>query len=96
MAALFPLRSFSASLPWSVQIGHIVLLKDTADPSKMRNYCFVHFEERSSAVRAVDEATDGPKPEMDGKELSVSGVLECALQMWGTPSGVILLLHGTL
>ncbi len=64
-------------MPCPLQVSHIVLLKDPTDPSKLRNYCFVHYEERSSAVRAVDEATDGPKPEMDGKELSVSA--DCAL-----------------
>ena len=50
----------------------MVLLKDPNDNSKLRNYCFVHFEERSSAIRAVEEATEGAKPEMDGKELLVS------------------------
>lgn len=31
----------------------------------------MHFEERSSAIRAVEEATEGTKPELDGKELMV-------------------------
>ncbi|GAX77450.1 hypothetical protein CEUSTIGMA_g4894.t1, partial [Chlamydomonas eustigma] len=53
------------------KISQIVLLKDPNDPSKLRNYGFVHYEERSSALKAIDEAAEGPKPELEGKELTV-------------------------
>ncbi|KAG1660347.1 hypothetical protein FOA52_014400 [Chlamydomonas sp. UWO 241] len=56
------------------KISNVVMLKDPGDPSKMRNYCFVHFEERSAALKAVDESHGeaGPKPEIDGKEVIVN------------------------
>ena len=57
-----------------VQIVTVTLMKDKLDPAKIRNYCFIKFEERASALKAVEE-TD-VKHEMDGNELMVSNSLE--------------------
>lgn len=68
-------------LPWP-QITAVVLKfsKDVTDPSKVRNFAFVHYEERASALKAVEEAADGTKYEIDGQELSVGG--QIAVGAW--------------
>jgi hypothetical protein len=53
-----------------VQVASVVILKDPSDPSRLRPYCFVHYEERASALKAV-EVCEEAKPELDGKALSV-------------------------
>lgn len=42
------------------------------DPTKFRDYGFVHYTERASALKAVTQA-EVDKPTVDGKEVHVSG-----------------------
>ncbi len=57
------------------QIDRVTLLYQPDDQSKLRNYAFVNYVERSSAVRAVAEA-ENKKHTLEGKELVVgAGVL---------------------
>lgn len=57
--------------PLARQVSGVVMLKDPNDPSKLRNYCFVHYDDRLAALKAVDDCEAGPKPEIDGNELVV-------------------------
>lgn len=65
-----------------LQITAVVLKfsKDVTDPAKVRSFAFVHYEERASALKAVEEAADGTKYEIDGQELSVRG--QSAVGAW--------------
>lgn len=55
------------------QIASVVILRDPVDPARLRNYCFVHYEERASALRAAEEL-EANKPELEGKALQVRGL----------------------
>ena len=46
------------------------------DSSKKRDYGFVHFKERASALKAVAAAQEN-KPELEGKQLQVRQGLMC-------------------
>eukprot|EP01026_Neomeris_dumetosa_P059651 TRINITY_DN5575_c0_g1_i8.p1 TRINITY_DN5575_c0_g1~~TRINITY_DN5575_c0_g1_i8.p1 ORF type:complete len:613 (-),score=154.95 TRINITY_DN5575_c0_g1_i8:108-1946(-) len=53
------------------EIEKVVLPSCKEEPGRLRDYGFVHFTERTSAVKAVDsQGTD--KPTADGKELKVA------------------------
>lgn len=56
-----------------MQIEGVTILHQAEDPSKLRNYAFVHFNNRQSALRAIaDSGEEGrAKHVMDGKELLV-------------------------
>jgi hypothetical protein len=44
------------------------------DPTKYRDYGFVHFRERPNALQAIARAEED-KPTVDGKQLTVSLVI---------------------
>ncbi|KAF8067182.1 LIF2 [Scenedesmus sp. PABB004] len=53
------------------EIEKVMLPYSKDDPSKYREYGFVHFKERAGALQAVARAEED-KPSLDGKELSVA------------------------
>eukprot|EP00798_Chlamydomonas_sp_ICE-L_P000494 gene494-1900_t len=52
------------------KITGLSLLKDPQDQNKLRNYCFLHYEDRLSALKAIEEC-EISKQELNGKELQV-------------------------
>lgn len=56
------------------------------DPTKLRNYAFINYLERSAALRAVTEA-ETKKPTMADRELIVSR--RCNIQYTATRSTVV-------
>jgi hypothetical protein len=67
-----------------VQIDKVMLPYSKEDPTKYRDYGFVHYKERSSALEAVNRSHDS-KPKLDGKELQVSWLRQTILA-WATLS----------
>lgn len=61
-----------AMLRYAAQIAEITVLHQADDPQKLRNYAFVHFVDRASALRAVEDS-EVKRHELDGKEISVRG-----------------------
>jgi hypothetical protein len=57
--------------PHPLQVEKVMLPYSKEDPTKYRDYGFVHFRERPSALQAIARAEED-KPAVDGKELSVS------------------------
>jgi hypothetical protein len=53
-----------------VQVEKVMLPYSKEDPSKYRDYGFVHFKERSSALQAIARVEED-KPTVDGKEITV-------------------------
>jgi RNA recognition motif-containing protein len=51
-------------------VEKVVLPLSKEDSSKKRDYGFVHFRDRATAVKAVAAANEN-KPELDGKQLQV-------------------------
>lgn len=70
---LFPCLSPPLPRPlrlcWA-QVEKIMLPYSKEDPTKYREYGFVHYKERAGALEAVNRSHDA-KPLLDGKELSV-------------------------
>lgn len=57
-----------------LQIEKVMLPYSKEDPSKYRDYGFVHFKDRASALQAIARAEDD-KPKIDDKEVTVSVVV---------------------
>lgn len=57
-----------------LQVEKVMLPYSKEDPTKYRDYGFVHFRERPSALQAIVRAEED-KPAVDGKEVAVSFVL---------------------
>eukprot|EP00879_Flechtneria_rotunda_P010539 GHRR01011019.1.p1 GENE.GHRR01011019.1~~GHRR01011019.1.p1 ORF type:complete len:456 (+),score=156.94 GHRR01011019.1:1169-2536(+) len=53
------------------EVEKVMLPYSKDDPTKYRDYGFVHFKERSSALQAIAQC-DETKPVLDGKELVVA------------------------
>lgn len=53
------------------EVESVVIPRSKEDSSKPRDYCFVHYKDRASALKAV-EAGETDKPELDGKLLTVA------------------------
>jgi hypothetical protein len=58
-------------LPLLTQVEKVMLPYSKEDPTKYRDYGFVHFRERPSVLQAIARAEED-KPAVDGKELTVS------------------------
>jgi hypothetical protein len=54
------------------QITHVTLLRQPDDPNKLRGYAFVHFTERSMALRVLTDAESDKEFEMDDKQLAIN------------------------
>eukprot|EP00955_Chlamydomonas_euryale_P007469 79142-Chlamydomonas_euryale.AAC.2 len=83
------------------KIASVVLLKDPHDAAKLRGYGFVHYEERASALKAVDEVRG--RVRIEGSGLGghwtcvfrvlvcgrVAGIMHCAWHVfvWGEWGG---------
>ncbi|MEW5303581.1 MAG: hypothetical protein WDW36_006260 [Sanguina aurantia] len=52
------------------KVTEVTILHTPDDPNKLRNYSFLHFVERSSALKAVEEASER-KVAMEGRDLTV-------------------------
>jgi hypothetical protein len=57
-----------------LQVEKVMLPYSKEDPTKYRDYGFVHFRERPNALQAIARAEED-KPTVDGKQLSVSLVI---------------------
>lgn len=56
------------------QIEKVMLPYSKEDPGKYRDYGFVHYKDRASALQAIARAEDD-KPQIDGKDVTVSVVV---------------------
>jgi hypothetical protein len=58
------------SSTWKVLLGTLLTTWPVLTLCRYRDYGFVHFKERQSALDAVQKSQDA-KPQLDGKELQV-------------------------
>lgn len=53
------------------EVEDVTLLQSKEDPSRIRDYCFVHYKERAAALKAIEQS-QADKPKLGDKELVVS------------------------
>ncbi len=54
------------------QVSQVIRLRQSENSDKFRDYGFVHFTERASALKAVEETQAGKVLELGGKNITVS------------------------